>query len=224
MPSRSTRIRILLAFAIVVPLAVAGSYYFRNRLPKRLATVEPGVLYRCGQPDGPQLRRVKDNLGIRTVLIVRKGDSKRVPDEKATAESLGLTVVHIPIESRVPVSDDEVRRFFDVVDDPANRPVLIHCSAGRHRTGYLCALYRIERQGWTLDAALDEMLSFGFDRDSQHVVEKQLRAYVPTKDRGTTRPAPTSQVSFGFGPMLIRPDRRSAISRCHVITQLGAAL
>lgn len=88
-----------------------------------------------------------------------------------------MKVVRIPIDSRVPISDQEVRAFFECVDDSANQPVLVHCSAGRHRTGYLCALYRIERQGWSLDRAMEEMLSFGFDRESQTVVERQLREY-----------------------------------------------
>ncbi|GMU32651.1 MAG: tyrosine-protein phosphatase [Planctomycetia bacterium] len=188
---------------IVIVVLVAGgaglaALALDRRLPKRLAVVEPKVLYRSGQPDTDQLEALQDELGIKTVLIVRKGDSRRVPEEVEYAESLGMKVVRIPIDSRVPISDDQVRAFFECVDEPANQPVLVHCSAGRHRTGYLCALYRIERQGWSVDRAMEEMLSFGFDRESQTVVEEQLRKYprrgqeAPRDSRSSTdSPAPT---------------------------------
>lgn len=171
--------RITLLLVLVAGIGGVAALAWDRRLPKRMAVVEPNVLYRSGQPDTDQLEALRDEYGIKTILIVRKGDSRRVPEEVEHAESLGMKVVRIPIESRVPLTDDEVRRFFQCVDDPANHPVLVHCSAGRHRTGYLCAMYRIERQGWSLEKALEEMLSFGFDRESQTAVEKQLRAYQP---------------------------------------------
>ncbi|OWY71871.1 hypothetical protein B7486_09450 [cyanobacterium TDX16] len=184
---------------IVIVVLVAGgaglaALALDRRLPKRLAVVEPKVLYRSGQPDTDQLEALQDELGIKTILIVRKGDSRRVPEEVEHAEALGMKVVRIPINSRVRISDDEVRQFFECVDEPANQPVLVHCSAGRHRTGYLCALYRIERQGWSLDRAMEEMLSFGFDRESQTVVEQQLSEY-HRQEQGARRDSRSSTES-----------------------------
>lgn len=184
-------IRLIVIVVLVTAGAGLAALAFERRLPKRLAVVEPKVLYRSGQPDTDQLETLRDELGIKTVLIVRKGDSRRVPEEVEHAESLGMKVVRIPIDSRVPISDQEVRAFFECVDDSTNQPVLVHCSAGRHRTGYLCALYRIERQGWSLDRAMEEMLSFGFDRESQTVVERQLREY-RNKEQGAPKDSRSS--------------------------------
>ncbi len=47
------------------------------------------------------------------------------------------------------------------MDDPANYPVLIHCYAGIHRTGTMCAIFRMDYQGWTNDEAMNEMRTFG---------------------------------------------------------------
>jgi hypothetical protein len=33
--------------------------------------------------------------------------------------------------------------FLAVMDEPANGPVLVHCFAGRDRTGSMCAVYRL---------------------------------------------------------------------------------
>jgi protein tyrosine/serine phosphatase len=183
---RTPRARGLLL--VILPLAAAGggvALYDALRLPKRFAVVDEGRLYRSSQPSLRQLQRLIDDYGIRTVCIVRSGTSGRVPGEAEYARRQGLAVVHIPIDSRRPVSDAEVAEFFRCMGNEGNLPVLVHCSAGRHRTGYLCALYRIERQGWTKERALEEMLSFGFDVHDQRAVLEQLRAYRPR------RPAPT---------------------------------
>lgn len=140
--------------------ALAATWY-----PKRLAEVEPGVLYRSAQPTGRQLRHVIDRYGIKTVVIARDGDSERIIDEKKAAAEAGIKVVQLPIVSGEEIGTAEFDTFRATMDDPANRPVLVHCAAGRHRTGLLCAMYRIRGQGWDAAKARQEMLSFGFEQE-----------------------------------------------------------
>jgi protein tyrosine/serine phosphatase len=59
-------------------------------------------------------------------------------------------------------------QFLQVVDDPANQPVFVHCVGGRHRTGVMTAAYRMARQGWTPDQAFQEMKSYKFGADFLH--------------------------------------------------------
>jgi tyrosine-protein phosphatase SIW14 len=188
------RAAIILALLIV---SVAGFAIARNQpcfraLPKRFAAVEDGVLYRSSQPTARQLANLVKNHGIKTLLVVREGDGESLREESDFAKAHGISVVHIPIKSREPISDDQIRAFFGCVDGPANRPVLIHCSAGKHRTGFLCALYRIERQGWPVDRAVDEMLSFNFDTEDQAPLLNQLRQYVPRRTASAPVDASTS--------------------------------
>jgi len=152
--------------------------------PKRFAEVAPGILMRSGQPTPKQVEYLVKNKGLRTIVIARSDKSTSVPEEAESARALGVNVVTVPIGSRSPVADEQVTQFFECVDNPANHPILVHCAAGRHRTGYLCALYRIERQGWSKEKAIDEMLSFGFDQTDHEKVLKQLQDYVPIRDRG----------------------------------------
>lgn len=188
---------ILLVIAVGVTVAVYIRYFGD---PKRFEVVQDHVLYRSAQPKTGQINHLIDEIGLKTILIVREGSSSSVPDEVSFARGRGLDVVHIPIKSRQPVPDDQIETFFRCVDNTDLRPVLVHCSAGRHRTGYLCALYRIERQGWTVQQAVDEMLSFGFDTESQAKVLEQLRNYkpgrwrdtVPTASAGDASESPTS--------------------------------
>lgn len=163
---------------VSIPIAMRG-----GGLPKRFAEVEPGVLMRSGQPTTRQINHLINKFGLKTILIARSDKSTSVPEEMQFATGRGVKIISVPIVSRSRITDEQVDQFFTSIDDPANRPLLVHCSAGRHRTGYLCALYRIERQGWSKERAIEEMLSFGFDQTDQLIVLEQLQAYVPIRDR-----------------------------------------
>jgi len=56
-------------------------------------------------------------------------------------------------------------QFRAVTDDAAGAPVLVHCVAGRDRTGTACAAYRMEYDGWGPERAAAEMREYGFDPD-----------------------------------------------------------
>ncbi len=189
-PSTKTRRRITL---VVIALALIGitipivknRHVFR-RFPKRFETVAAGILYRSAQPNTRQIKNLMDEHDIRTLLIARENGGKRVPDEIEFARDHGLNVVNIPIKSQQPVPDEQVAEFFRCVDDPQNHPILIHCAAGRHRTGYLCALYRIERQGWSVEQAIEEMLSFRFNTIRQAKMLEQLKQHKPARSTTTS--------------------------------------
>ena len=55
-----------------------------------------------------------------------------------------------------------IDQYLSVLDDERNFPVLIHCKAGLHRTGILCAVYRMEYQGWSVGEAYTELKAHGF--------------------------------------------------------------
>ena len=61
-----------------------------------------------------------------------------------------------PDRLQAPV-DASVKQFLDVMKNPANYPVLVHCFAGKHRTGAYCAIYRMEFENWTNDEAIAEI-------------------------------------------------------------------
>jgi protein tyrosine/serine phosphatase len=67
--------------------------------------------------------------------------------------------------------------FLSVMDDPTHYPVLVHCFAGRDRTGTMCAIYRMEYEGWPSSLAASEMGHFGFD-PAKDDVAKSYEQYV----------------------------------------------
>lgn len=138
------------------------------------ARVDDGV-FRGAQPDRAGFASLRE-FGIRTVVNLRDFHSDRVSRSAAGQAPEGLDLVEIEMDALVdsdPPSRRDVERFFEVVSDPARRPVFIHCAHGKDRTGTMCALYRIEIQGWTPERAFDEMQAFGF-----HDIYVDLKRFV----------------------------------------------
>jgi protein tyrosine/serine phosphatase len=132
-------------------------------------------LYRGAQPTEEGFRQLKA-MGVKTVIDFRSYHST-----KKQVEAAGMTPVEIPLKAdlgSVPPTDEELKRFFEVVLDPAHQPVYIHCAFGKDRTGTMAAAYRLEVDGWTADEALQEMEAFGYHNIYRDLINF-VRAYKP---------------------------------------------
>lgn len=191
-PKPGRRSRRLVAAAVVLAVVVSAAWYAGTYHLRNFHAVEPGVLYRSGQLTPLGLRHALRRHGIKTVVTLRtvRDPDNPYPDawEEEVCRAAGAR--HLRIVPRPWVVDaggqlpaeQVVDEFLAVVDDPASRPVLVHCYAGIHRTGTLSALYRLEYQGWTADRAIAEMEGFGFEPGtSRDAIEQYLRGYRPRR-------------------------------------------
>jgi protein tyrosine phosphatase (PTP) superfamily phosphohydrolase (DUF442 family) len=72
-------------------------------------------------------------------------------EDKAVAEinkKNNLDIKHINIASGQVPNKKTLSKFYEVLDDPANYPVLIHCYHGTGRAAIYSAIYRMEYEGW----------------------------------------------------------------------------
>ena len=123
------------------------------------------LLYRGAQPTEEGFREL-EKLGVKTVLSLRGfHDDDLAPDAALTNERISFKAWH--------AEDEDVVHFLRYVSDPANQPVFVHCQWGADRTGMMIAIERIALEGWTKDAALEEMTQggFGFHPEWQNLVE-----------------------------------------------------
>ena len=188
MPSRLSRALPCLFGVLIAVLLVAGPWWYwsyRTAMFRNLHEVRPGVLYRSGQMTVDGVKRVIQELGIKTVITLR--DTRKHPDQPPpdAAEEEFCTENFVNYH-RLPAStwsaDDgsvpaaaSVQQFLDVMRDPANYPVLIHCFGGVHRTGAFCAVYRMEAEHWSNDEAIAEMVRLGYDILDEH---QDVRSYL----------------------------------------------
>jgi tyrosine-protein phosphatase SIW14 len=139
------------------------------------AKAEPGRAFpsvrikNFGQMDerfyrGAEPKRIEDfqalkDLGILTVIDLQE---KPEPTERGMVESLGMRYVNIPmIEKKYPRAE-WVAAFMQTVDDPSTGKFFVHCAGGRHRTGSMGAVYRMEKYGWNYEQVYAEMKQFDF--------------------------------------------------------------
>ncbi|HNU07010.1 MAG TPA: tyrosine-protein phosphatase [Pyrinomonadaceae bacterium] len=104
-------------------------------------------LYRGGQPSADGIRKLAE-IGIRTIVNFRDGQSS-VVREKAHAAEHGIEVINMRLGNWFAAKDEDIHRIIEVILDPANQPVFVHCKRGADRTGTVIAIYRMLVEGWT---------------------------------------------------------------------------
>jgi protein tyrosine/serine phosphatase len=124
--------------------------------------------YRGAQPSGNDYKDLAA-LGVRTVIDLEVSGDK---DEAGMVEGAGMKFYRIPMSDRARPEAGAVDQFLQVVNDPANQPVFVHCHGGRHRTGAMTAVYRMTHDGWNADQAYKEMKQYDFTSFGGHGVLK----------------------------------------------------
>jgi tyrosine-protein phosphatase SIW14 len=179
---------------LIITLLIGGPlwyYSLRSHIYRNFHVVRAGVLYRSGQMPLSGLRRVILDHGIKSVVTLR--DSRRRPDEpppdaaeEAWCRDNSINYFRLPpvawssTDGVVPAAA-AAQQFCDIMRDRANFPVLIHCMAGKHRTGAFCAIYRMEIEHWSNEAAVTEMVDLGYDLLDEHEdVRTYLQGYRPS--------------------------------------------
>ena len=111
-----------------------------------------------GQPRMEHFAELKSR-GVKTVLNLRTPGEHRAEDEQAAVAQAGLKYFNIPVSYSEP-TDAQVDEFLKITDDPANRPMFIHCTAAI-RVGAFWLIRRVVRDGISWDAALAEARKVG---------------------------------------------------------------
>jgi uncharacterized protein (TIGR01244 family) len=126
-----------------------------------------------GQPRMEHFAKLKAD-GVKAVLNLRQPSEHRADVERAAVEAAGLKYFNIPVIYTNPAAA-QVDEFLKLTDDPANRPMFIHCTAAI-RVGAFWAVRRALRDGMTIDAALEEGKRVGLV-NAPHL-EEFVRRYV----------------------------------------------
>ena len=126
-----------------------------------------------GQPRPEHFALLKAD-GVKAVLNLRQPGEHRSEEEQEAVKAAGLRYFNIPVNYQQP-TDAAVDEFLKITDDPANRPMFIHCTAAI-RVGAFWMIRRVLRDGMTTDAALEEARKVGM-RDAPHL-EQFARTYI----------------------------------------------
>jgi protein-tyrosine phosphatase len=151
-----------LLYGLILPAAalVAGWLIMFDRQSRLVwdhwDVAKRGVLYRSGQLTGHQLTAAVKRHGIRTVVNLQM-PGEELTTERELSARLGVDFVNLPMPGDGFGEEWQFREIIKITDDPQRRPVLVHCARGTCRTGAAVAMYRFERDGWTLEDVAAEM-------------------------------------------------------------------
>ena len=178
MRAQATPVRVLsaIALALVLSLPTAAQTTGFSPAIKNFGTVN-ATYYRGAQPTGRAYTELAAS-GVKLVVDLQEsGDAS----EPALVERAGMKYVRIPMNTRVAPTAKQVATFLQLVNDPANQPVYVHCAGGKHRTGVMTAVFRMTQEGWSAARAFQEMKQYRFGADFLHPEFKRfVYAYRPT--------------------------------------------
>lgn len=115
--------------------------------------------------------------GVKTII--------KLDDENNDEFNWGIPVENYHINKfGLNLSYRLVSQILDSIDAASKRgAVYVHCEKGADRTGLIIALYRI-KQGWTVDAARDEMNDPRFGHSSLQVwIDYKFESYADRMTR-----------------------------------------
>lgn len=73
----------------------------------------------------------------------------------------GITYFNLELSGIFPPRKEDIALALRILILDELRPIYFHCRAGLERTGFLAAVYRMQYQGWTFDAAYAEWKQMG---------------------------------------------------------------
>jgi protein tyrosine phosphatase (PTP) superfamily phosphohydrolase (DUF442 family) len=112
-------------------------------------------LFSSGMPKAGQLRDAAEQ-GIAVVINLAPHDvPDALPDEAELVRTLGMQYINIPVNWNTPTRDG-LDKFMDAMDEHRDKKLLVHCQANFRASAFI-SMYRILRQGWAEEDALQVM-------------------------------------------------------------------
>ena len=176
-------------------------------MPDRFARVSDEI-YRGGEPSADDLRLMRDVYGIKTIVSLDGNIAGKIAP---IVKELGMEHIVIPIGGRssAPLIDYLKNNIASILS--SKQPVYVHCRHGSDRTGMACAMYRIQKEGWDADKALNEAKQYGFgdklDPDTQRLYTNAITGSEDMSAADTEDYAMFDQFQMGATPPAYSPQQ-----------------
>ncbi|MDD5373562.1 MAG: hypothetical protein PHO62_09085 [Sulfurimonas sp.] len=153
--------KILKLFGAIV-LAVSAYYVWHENYNYGFEEISKDKVYKSGLINPDKLGWYLKEYKIKTVIDLQNptlqdtlnSDKQENIDKEENAvkkynQKYNADVVHINIPSTQTPTKETLSKFFNVLDNSANYPILVHCYHGVGRAEIYSAIYRIEYENWS---------------------------------------------------------------------------
>lgn len=132
--------------------------------PTNFQTIAPG-LYRSSFPQMNHFETLSD-LSLKSIITFVP-QALELPYSNFISSN-GIIHYHIPVlankDPDIYTKTEVVHQVLELMLDPNNYPMLIHCNKGKHRTGCMTACFR-KVCGWTDEAAVEEYVRYSTPKE-----------------------------------------------------------
>lgn len=134
-------------------------------------------LYRGPQPGEKGIKELKKQ-GIRVIINLKQDKNSKLEKYEKEASDQGIKYHNVPfnhfadyalgdcekLKKHSEKNIKKVKEIFKIIDGSVKKkkPVYIHCRHGEDRTGMIVAVYRVKKQGWPAEKAIEEWKSLGY--------------------------------------------------------------
>ncbi|WP_309641370.1 dual specificity protein phosphatase family protein [Flavobacterium sp.] len=151
---------------LAIVLIFVGKYVYDMNINHNFETITQGKVYKSGVIPPDQIQDYVNKYHIKSIVDLRfPGTSDLVNNPEIPSE---LTAEKEAVEKikgvnyfnngsdQVP-KQENLDRFFKIMDNPDNYPVLIHCYHGVGRAEMYSAIYRIEYENFSNEQARQDV-------------------------------------------------------------------
>ncbi|HXY36164.1 MAG TPA: hypothetical protein VEI07_18150 [Planctomycetaceae bacterium] len=181
--SRSRKVGLVgLGVVVVSAVAAGGWIYHQQHTFKHFAVHDPGMVYRSAWLGPDALAQLIETYQIRSVVNLCNPDEmtpQMWEDERQAVKSAGATLHAVPLPNSIEFDPQVWQPHLEILADPNNYPMLVHCQHGVTRTAMLLTAYDVIYRHKTASESLAVQPLFGHTKDNVHLQAfgKNLQKY-----------------------------------------------
>ena len=154
--------KIIAFLLLAVVIVLVGKYIYDRHINHNFMTITEGKVYKSGVIPPDEIADYVKKYHIKSIIDLRfpgTGDDVNNPEipSELTAERTAVAKIsgvnYFNNGSDQVPKQENLDKFFKIMDNQSNYPVLIHCFHGIGRAQMYSAIYRIEYEGWSNEDA-----------------------------------------------------------------------